>query len=151
MATFAQEKKRNTKIDGTKPVKLSVGHAQIVDSVTIDIDAIARERWLMTVLNTDQFGFQIQQHPLRLDAPCGLIVWFVDAKGKPVTINAPEEADADDAITENDDEEMSIMDGADVVNMLSQYIGEGAIEIVEGKFPPLVRIVTAPVNPDMLT
>ena len=151
MATFAQANKKKNNSTGSKPVKLSVGHAQILDSVSIDLDAIARERWLMTILNGDQFGFQIQQHPLRLDSPRGLIVWFVDEKGKPVSTKEPEPADTDEDTGETYDEDMSIMDGADVVTMLNQYIGEGDIEVVEGKFPPLVRIVTAPVNPDMLT
>ena len=156
MATFAQSRsKRSTPAD-RKPLKLSVGHDQVGDSVSIDYDALLNRQWVMAVLNGERFGFQIHEHPLHLAEPCGLIVHFVDDLGKfvatePTAPDAPSDSTGTDTADSGTDvPEMSIMDGADVAKTLKQYIGEGKITLSEDKTPPLVRIIHAPINPDML-
>lgn len=156
MATFAQSRSKRSTPDNGKPLKLSVGHDQVVDSVSIDYGALLNRQWVMTVLNGDRFGFQIHEHPLNLAEPCGLIVYFVDDLGKfiatepaiPAEPGDSSEPSADDSNA--DAPEMSIMEGEDVTNTIKQYIGEGTITLSEDKTPPLVRIIHAPINPDML-
>lgn len=156
MATFAQAKARTNPTGSGKPLKLSVGHDQVLDVVSIDYDSLRGHQWVMTVLNGKQFGFQIHHHPLNLADPHGLIIWFVDDHGKPVATE-PSDVDSDAGLPARDAiqdgsyaEDMSIMEGDAVIETLKQYIGEGNITLIDGKYPPRVRIVTAPINPAVL-
>ena len=156
MTTFAQAKKTSAPKARKGALKLSVGSDQLSGNVHIDYDAFLGSNWVVAILSGDQFGFQVHEHPLKLDAPVGMIIRLVDENGAPIP--APQSEGVSNETGTNatsvdqseDTLDMSIMDAQTTIETLKSYIGDGQIEVIEGKFPAGVRVVQCPINPDML-
>lgn len=152
MATFAHTKGGKTTRATTGTMKLSVGRAQLQDTVSIDYDYIASRKWVVSIVDGDQFGLQVHAYPLHIDQPEGLVVMFVDDKRQPV-LNSVSDAVQDSSSKHGHGDsvvDMTIEDGETVVKTLKAYTADAPIVEIEGNYPTNVYMVEATINSDML-
>ena len=152
MATFAHAKNSKNARTTAGTMKLSVGRAQLQDTVSIDYDYISTSKWVVSIVDGEQFGLQVHAYPLRIEQPEGLVVLFVDDRRKPVPNNVI--ANEEDSASKHGGDEhvvdMAIEDGETVVNTLKAYIADAEIVEMEGNYPTNVYRVEATINTDML-